>query len=82
MAAEELEQIESMTSRQADANEQLSSIISQIKESTHETSASSEQIHNALRTLKELVTQLQAQASDQDDDGATLSASVNAEIDE
>ncbi len=64
-AVQQLAQIETMTLRQAEANEQLSSIIFQIKESTQETSASAEQTHNALRSLKDLVAQLQAHLSAQ-----------------
>ncbi len=59
-AARDLEEIETMTSRQAESNQQLSSIITQIKKGTEETATAAEKTHNTLKSLEELVTQLRA----------------------
>ena len=58
-AARELEQIEDITSHQAETNRQLSDIIYQIKKGTQDTTAAAGETRTTLKTLEHLVNQLQ-----------------------
>jgi methyl-accepting chemotaxis protein len=59
-AVRDLETIESMTAEQAETNEKLSRILSTIRITAHDTSASSEQTHSSIKDLKRLINQLKA----------------------
>lgn len=57
-AVRDLETIASMTAQQAETNEKLGQILSTIRMTAHETSASSEQTHSSIKSLKNLINQL------------------------
>jgi methyl-accepting chemotaxis protein len=59
-AVRDLETIKAMTAEQAEANEKLSRILSAIRLTAHDTSASSEQTHSSIKDLKRLINQLRS----------------------
>ncbi|MEW6077785.1 MAG: methyl-accepting chemotaxis protein [Thermodesulfobacteriota bacterium] len=59
-AVRDLETIEAMTAEQAQANEKLNGILSTIRLTAHDTSASSEQTHSSIKDLKRLINQLRS----------------------
>ena len=59
-ANRDLDEIESITSRQASTNQQLNDIIRQIKTGAQETTSATEKTRNTLKSLEQLVNQLQA----------------------
>ncbi len=59
-ANRDLDEIESITSHQASTNQQLNDIIRQIKTGAQETTSATEKTRNTLKSLEQLVNQLQA----------------------